>query len=213
LGGGGGGVKYFITRSSFPSSYGSVLRVDENGREGGLLSLLTLPPVNGNVTVTAVNEDNFAQMEVSLSLDSIPSSLSSLVFSLWKRAPKGTLVGRLHGEKGTTYSLDEDSPFTVSPLGEITLSGDIRVETLPYYRLEITIIEGERRGEQNVFVLSVDQDDTAKFGDEGTLFVRENAHYGSVIGWMGDWTMQDGPYTIDGDEDTVGFRVDLSGLI
>lgn len=58
--------------------------------------------------------------------------------------------------------------------------------------------------------------------------MRENAHYGSVIGWMGDWTKEgiisykfsnissintDGPYSIDGDEDTVGFRVDLSGLI
>lgn len=46
---------------------------------------------------------------------------------------------------------------------------------------------------------------------------------------MGDWTKEgnknnqlisysdqystDGPYSVDGDEDTVGFRIDLSGLI
>ncbi|GMS89377.1 hypothetical protein PENTCL1PPCAC_11552 [Pristionchus entomophagus] len=208
---GGRGEKYFITRSSFSSSSGSIIGVDE---KTGHLSLLRVPLSTGNVTVTAVNGENITQMEVSLSLESDTRLLPSLVFPLWKRAQKGAVVGRLHGDTGTIFSLEDHSSFTVSPQGEISLTGDIRVETLPYYRLEITVVDREGRAEQIVYVLSVDEhDDTNQFGQEGMLFVRENAHYGSVIGWMGDWTKEDGPYSIDGDEDTVGFRVDLSGLI
>ncbi|KAF8360102.1 cdh-3 [Pristionchus pacificus] len=208
---GGKGVRYFITRSSFPSSFGSIVKIDE---KNGHLSLHRIPFSMGNVTVTAVNGERMAQMEVSLSLESDIRILPSLVFPLWKRAQKGAIVGRLHGEKGTTYSMEEHSPFTVSPIGEISLNGDIRVETLPYYRLEITVVDKDGRAEQTVYVLSVDEHaDTDEYGEEGVLFVRENAHYGSVIGWMGDWTKEDGPYSVNGDEDTVGFRIDLSGLI
>ncbi|GMT19193.1 hypothetical protein PFISCL1PPCAC_10490, partial [Pristionchus fissidentatus] len=203
-------VRYYITRSTFfPSN--SIVRVDE---KSGSLSLFSLPPSNGNVTVTAVTADAITQMEIVLSLDIKSHHLPSRVFPLWKRAQKGAIVGRLHGEKGTVFSLEDHSPFTISQSGEIALSGDIRVETLPYYRLEVTVVGKEGRAEQTVYVATVDEhDDTDQFGEEGMLFVRENAHYGSVIGWMGDWTKEDGPYSIDGDEDTVGFRIDLSGLI
>lgn len=53
--------------------------------------------------------------------------------------------------------MEEHSPFTVSPIGEISLNGDIRVETLPYYRLEITVVDKDGRAEQTVYVLSVDE--------------------------------------------------------
>lgn len=151
----------------------------------------------GNVTVTALNGERMAQMEVfilsyslslislsGLSITRIRYSYSSFSrFSIVEKSSKGSDSWKTPWRKskakmkktsyhflsqGTTYSMEEHSPFTISPIGEISLNGDIRVETLPYYRLEITVVDKDGRAEQTVYVLSVDEhNDTVGITVEG----------------------------------------------